>query len=160
MQAQQAQDEKKSDLDILSDVLSNQSLSATDSNSFSGQWSSLFGQESQTKEALGDLQITGDSLEVTNSNQMFMPSFLMEQMRKADPMALNEGPPKDFSCIKDSSKIEKTPPQGRKKKADNKKGGTGKDMSAWFNLFADLDPLSNPDAVGATSKTIEEKQAC
>ncbi|KAM8904688.1 islet cell autoantigen 1-like isoform 2-T2 [Spinachia spinachia] len=23
-----------------------------------------------------------------------------------------------------------------------------KDMSAWFNLFADLDPLSNPDAIG------------
>ena len=21
-------------------------------------------------------------------------------------------------------------------------------MSAWFNLFADLDPLSNPDAIG------------
>ena len=22
------------------------------------------------------------------------------------------------------------------------------DMSAWFNLFADLDPLADPDAVG------------
>ena len=22
------------------------------------------------------------------------------------------------------------------------------DMSAWFNLFADLDPLANPDAIG------------
>lgn len=22
------------------------------------------------------------------------------------------------------------------------------DMSAWFSLFADLDPLSNPDAIG------------
>uniref|UniRef100_H2T8E4 Islet cell autoantigen 1 n=1 Tax=Takifugu rubripes TaxID=31033 RepID=H2T8E4_TAKRU len=29
--------------------------------------------------------------------------------------------------------------------------GTGPmDLSAWFNLFADLDPLSNPDAVGRT----------
>lgn len=27
---------------------------------------------------------------------------------------------------------------------------TSKDLSAWFNLFADLDPLSNPDAVGKT----------
>ncbi|KAM6945798.1 islet cell autoantigen 1-like protein [Aplochiton taeniatus] len=27
------------------------------------------------------------------------------------------------------------------------KGGS-RDMSAWFNLFADLDPLSNPDAIG------------
>ena len=28
--------------------------------------------------------------------------------------------------------------------------GTSNDLSAWFNLFADLDPLSNPDAVGKT----------
>ncbi|XP_064647200.1 islet cell autoantigen 1-like isoform X8 [Lineus longissimus] len=28
--------------------------------------------------------------------------------------------------------------------------GQQKDMSAWFNLFADLDPLANPDAVGKT----------
>ncbi|KAM8872725.1 islet cell autoantigen 1-like isoform 2-T2 [Synchiropus picturatus] len=26
--------------------------------------------------------------------------------------------------------------------------GASKDMSAWFDLFADLDPLSNPDAIG------------
>lgn len=26
--------------------------------------------------------------------------------------------------------------------------GGSKDMSAWFNLFADLDPLANPDAIG------------
>ncbi|KAJ8253303.1 hypothetical protein GJAV_G00211390 [Gymnothorax javanicus] len=28
--------------------------------------------------------------------------------------------------------------------------GSSRDMSAWFNLFADLDPLSNPDAIGRT----------
>ncbi|XP_044523405.1 islet cell autoantigen 1-like protein isoform X1 [Gracilinanus agilis] len=27
-------------------------------------------------------------------------------------------------------------------------GGSTQDMSAWFSLFADLDPLSNPDAIG------------
>uniref|UniRef100_A0A8C6U9G8 Islet cell autoantigen 1-like n=1 Tax=Neogobius melanostomus TaxID=47308 RepID=A0A8C6U9G8_9GOBI len=31
------------------------------------------------------------------------------------------------------------------------KTGASKDMSAWFNLFADLDPLSNPDAIGRTA---------
>ncbi|MGH0162039.1 UNVERIFIED_CONTAM: hypothetical protein FKN15_067997 [Acipenser sinensis] len=30
-----------------------------------------------------------------------------------------------------------------------------KDLSAWFSLFADLDPLSNPDAVGKTDKEHE-----
>lgn len=29
--------------------------------------------------------------------------------------------------------------------------GSSKDMSAWFNLFADLDPLSNPDAIGRSA---------
>ncbi|XP_056287022.1 islet cell autoantigen 1-like isoform X1 [Pseudoliparis swirei] len=32
--------------------------------------------------------------------------------------------------------------------AANAAAGGTKDMSAWFNLFADLDPLSNPDAIG------------
>lgn len=34
--------------------------------------------------------------------------------------------------------------------ADAAHGGS-KDMSAWFNLFADLDPLSNPDAIGRSA---------
>ncbi|KAM4710927.1 islet cell autoantigen 1-like isoform 2-T2 [Anableps anableps] len=34
--------------------------------------------------------------------------------------------------------------------AANAPGGS-KDMSAWFNLFADLDPLSNPDAIGRSA---------
>lgn len=29
-------------------------------------------------------------------------------------------------------------------------GTCSRDLSAWFHLFADLDPLSNPDAVGRT----------
>ena len=32
------------------------------------------------------------------------------------------------------------------------------DMSQWFSLFADLDPLANPDAIGKTTK--EEDKNC
>ncbi|XP_072473414.1 islet cell autoantigen 1-like protein isoform X3 [Notamacropus eugenii] len=35
-----------------------------------------------------------------------------------------------------------------KKSSISPEGGNNQDMSAWFNLFADLDPLSNPDAIG------------
>lgn len=35
--------------------------------------------------------------------------------------------------------------------ATNAAQGGSKDMSAWFNLFADLDPLSNPDAIGRSA---------
>ena len=33
-----------------------------------------------------------------------------------------------------------------------------KDMSQWFSLFAELDPLANPDAVGADTK--EQDRNC
>ncbi|XP_062070570.1 islet cell autoantigen 1-like protein isoform X1 [Lepus europaeus] len=39
------------------------------------------------------------------------------------------------------------PSQSPKKLTRSSKNGN-QDMSAWFNLFADLDPLSNPDAIG------------
>uniref|UniRef100_A0A2K6GRT8 Islet cell autoantigen 1 like n=1 Tax=Propithecus coquereli TaxID=379532 RepID=A0A2K6GRT8_PROCO len=39
------------------------------------------------------------------------------------------------------------PSQSQKKLTRSPNSGS-QDMSAWFNLFADLDPLSNPDAIG------------
>ncbi|EDO48934.1 predicted protein [Nematostella vectensis] len=44
----------------------------------------------------------------------------------------------------------------------NNKPGKGKktDMSAWFNLFSDLDPLANPDAIGQGKKQTEEERTC
>uniref|UniRef100_A0A4W6ELF7 Islet cell autoantigen 1-like n=1 Tax=Lates calcarifer TaxID=8187 RepID=A0A4W6ELF7_LATCA len=50
------------------------------------------------------------------------------------------------------------PPPGQNQSAQlapssaaNAAPGGSKDMSAWFNLFADLDPLSNPDAIGRSA---------
>ncbi|XP_049919241.1 islet cell autoantigen 1-like isoform X1 [Epinephelus moara] len=50
------------------------------------------------------------------------------------------------------------PPPGQSQSAQpapstaaNAAPGGSKDMSAWFNLFADLDPLSNPDAIGRSA---------
>ena len=34
----------------------------------------------------------------------------------------------------------------------NEKNSSNKDMSQWFSLFADLDPLANPDAIGKSTK--------
>lgn len=160
---------EKSDIDILSDVLSNQSLGITEaeqSNSFSGQWQSMFGENTDSSgladsdfQQLSSMQGDSNSKNLSNDNldtgvksqRIFMPSFLLEQMRKTDPKAFKEGAPKDFNSVNDS----KTPPMSRKSKK-----GDGKDMSAWFNLFADLDPLANPDDIGASLETAQEKQAC
>ncbi|XP_071762984.2 islet cell autoantigen 1-like [Centroberyx gerrardi] len=50
------------------------------------------------------------------------------------------------------------PPSGQTQSAQaapsstaNAAPGGSRDMSAWFNLFADLDPLSNPDAIGRSA---------
>lgn len=181
----------KTELDILSDVLSNQELGITDSEqdrSFSGQWQSMFGGDQQQEISggagglldddflgasglggLGGLGASPATTEAANgggksgnmvdanikSDRMYMPSFLMDQMRKTDPQALKNGPPKSALAVRDSDK------SGDKKASKGEKSGVkGKDMSAWFNLFADLDPLANPDDVGASLENQNEKQAC
>ena len=180
----------KTELDILSDVLSNQELGITDSEqdrSFSGQWQSMFGGDQQQETSggagglldddflgasglggLGSLGASPATAEATNgagggkpgnnmvdanikSDRMYMPSFLMDQMRKTDPQALKNGPPKSALAVRDSDKNSFKGEKGSAK---------GKDMSAWFNLFADLDPLANPDDVGASLENQNEKQAC
>lgn len=170
----------KTELDILSDVLSNQELGITDSEqdrSFSGQWQSMFGgdqQQGRSSDAgsllddnflggsglggIGASSVTaGNNMVDANikSDRMYMPSFLMDQMRKTDPQALKNGPPKSALAVRDSDK------SGDKNPSKGEKGSSkGKDMSAWFNLFADLDPLANPDDVGASLENQNEKQAC
>lgn len=40
------------------------------------------------------------------------------------------------------------------------KDGAKPDMTAWFNLFADLDPLQNPDEVGKEDGVETEERNC
>ncbi|XP_068931442.1 islet cell autoantigen 1-like protein isoform X2 [Petaurus breviceps papuanus] len=54
-----------------------------------------------------------------------------------------------FSLSHTDSDNQPVPSQSQPKKSPiSPEGGNNQDMSAWFNLFADLDPLSNPDAIG------------
>ncbi len=46
----------------------------------------------------------------------------------------------------------------KKRKSNSKNKSGSSDMSQWFSLFADLDPLANPDAIGKTTK--EEDKNC
>ena len=160
---------EKTDLDILTDVLSNQNLGITETEhnkSFSDQWQSMFGtgETEESTPSMSDLLAQdlekGDSTPKQpdnmvdaniKSDRMYMPSFLLEQMRKTDPQALKNGPPKGALSVKDSAKTSGKPGKG---------GDKGKDMSAWFNLFADLDPLANPDDIGDSKDGQNEKQAC
>eukprot|EP00111_Clytia_hemisphaerica_P000168 TCONS_00000402-protein len=163
---------EKTDLDILTDVLSNQNLGITETEhnkSFSDQWQSMFGAGVSEESTPSMSDLLAQDLENSKSDstpkqpenmvdaniksdRMYMPSFLLEQMRKTDPQALKNGPPKGALAVKDSAKASSGKP--------GKSGEKGKDMSAWFNLFADLDPLANPDDIGDSKDGQSEKQAC
>ncbi|XP_048123755.1 islet cell autoantigen 1-like isoform X4 [Alosa alosa] len=47
-----------------------------------------------------------------------------------------------------------TAPQSSPRASVSAPKGGARDMSAWFNLFADLDPLSNPDAIGRSDEEL------
>lgn len=150
---------EKSDMEILSDVLNNHSLGINDmelNNSFSSQWQSMFGSADvvEPESVVTEPKLKVDT-DADNHNQMFMPSFLLDQIGKSTPIIDTSS--KSASSNKDTSKNIKVTSSllGNKKNEP-----LGKDMSKWFSLFADLDPLSNPDAIGGVGNATDAKQAC
>ncbi|KFQ43224.1 Islet cell autoantigen 1, partial [Nestor notabilis] len=110
-------------------VLLNEILNASspDDGEFSKEWTAVFGQV-----ALADLTMNSSAgdMESTSSSVAptpsgYLPSQLLDQNMNDLQSSLHE-PTKN-----------------------------PKDLTAWFSLFADLDPLSNPDAVGKTDKEHE-----
>lgn len=165
----------QSDLDILSDILGGGSSEVAD-NSFTSKWREMFGDSSAAAETAPTRMDSGQSWNNEESSG-FMPSDLLDSMTRLDPFQrsqssnsqqTNIGPGMGLgagtlgpSQIGPSQPSAKQPPlgssAGRKKDKDKKA-----DLSAWFNLFSDLDPLANPDAVGKEKedKQQEDERAC
>ncbi|XP_054240727.1 islet cell autoantigen 1 [Indicator indicator] len=110
-------------------VLLNEILNASslDEGEFSKEWTAVFGQV-----ALSDHTMNSSAGDVENTSSSvaptpsgYLPSQLLDQNMNDLQSSLQE-PTKN-----------------------------PKDLTAWFSLFADLDPLSNPDAVGKTDKEHE-----
>ncbi|NXI91228.1 ICA69 protein, partial [Psophia crepitans] len=110
-------------------VLLNEILNASslDEGEFSKEWTAVFGQV-----ALADLTTNSSAGDAENTSSSvastpsgYLPSQLLDQNMNDLQSSLHE-PAKN-----------------------------PKDLTAWFSLFADLDPLSNPDAVGKTDKEHE-----
>ncbi|XP_005388156.1 PREDICTED: islet cell autoantigen 1 isoform X2 [Chinchilla lanigera] len=140
----------KDDLVLLNEIFNASSL---EEGEFSKEWAAVFG-DSRLKEpaptgALGE----PDAKFQTGSG--FLPSQLLEQNMK-DLQASLQGwsessvssPPTPWSAPQASSPSDNSPVLKEPAKAAS-------DLTAWFSLFADLDPLSNPDAVGKTDKEHE-----
>ncbi|KAF1492845.1 Islet cell autoantigen 1, partial [Eudyptula minor novaehollandiae] len=110
-------------------VLLNEILNASslDEGEFSKEWTAVFGQV-----ALADLTMNSSAGDVENALSSVAPTpsgFLPSQLLDQNMNDLQ-------SSLHDPTK-------------------NPKDLTAWFSLFADLDPLSNPDAVGKTDKEHE-----
>uniref|UniRef100_A0A3B5BGY0 Islet cell autoantigen 1 like n=1 Tax=Stegastes partitus TaxID=144197 RepID=A0A3B5BGY0_9TELE len=142
------EDSERSDMAFLKDLLS---PGAGACDEFSREWQDAFGmfdppsvQPASTGAASGGAAPPSNPPSPTG----FLPSQLLDHslsstgwatppMFQAPPLQPPTGP--------------NQPAQPAPSPATAAAPGGSKDMSAWFNLFADLDPLSNPDAIGRSA---------
>ncbi|XP_061200688.1 islet cell autoantigen 1 isoform X4 [Neopsephotus bourkii] len=143
-------------------VLLNEILNASspDDGEFSKEWTAVFGQvtlaDLTMNSSAGDMESTSSSVAPTPSG--YLPSQLLDQnmndlqsslhgwaANSVSPPSIPQPAQKPNSLNVNANK---TPPLREPTK-------NPKDLTAWFSLFADLDPLSNPDAVGKTDKEHE-----
>lgn len=156
-----AEQRSKSDMDLLGDVLGAASFNESEylsgaQSGFSKQWNDMFGQQQVVENTQQSATMSLESgMETSTSGGMYMPSFLMEQMRQVDPIAASTGAPVNAAA---AAAAEAAEPNNRNK-GKTAKPKKGQDMSAWFNLFSDLDPLANPDAIGQ-SKDADQERSC
>ncbi|XP_054048241.1 islet cell autoantigen 1 isoform X2 [Rissa tridactyla] len=146
----------KDDMVLLNEILNASSL---DEGEFSKEWTAVFGQvalaDLTMNSSVGDVENTSSSVAPAPSG--FLPSQLLDQNMNDLQSSLHgwaansvNPPPVPQPAQKPNSlnvNANKTPMKEPTKNP--------KDLTAWFSLFADLDPLSNPDAVGKTDKEHE-----
>ncbi|XP_033925268.1 islet cell autoantigen 1 isoform X1 [Melopsittacus undulatus] len=145
------------DMVLLNEILN---ASSPDDGEFSKEWTAVFGQvalaDLTMNSSAGDMESTSSSVAPTPSG--YLPSQLLDQnmndlqsslhgwaANSVSPPSIPQPAQKPNSLNVNANK---TPPLREPTK-------NPKDLTAWFSLFADLDPLSNPDAVGKTDKEHE-----
>uniref|UniRef100_A0A3B3SH88 Islet cell autoantigen 1 n=1 Tax=Paramormyrops kingsleyae TaxID=1676925 RepID=A0A3B3SH88_9TELE len=124
---------------FLNEILNSSTL---DEGDFSKEWQEVFGEEEPT----GSSMTGAAGAPPEESSSCFLPSQLLDQnmnnlqssfagLNHLSEITANW----TFSSVRNSTgSLE-----------------TSKDLTAWFSLFADLDPLANPDAVGKTDNEHE-----
>nr|XP_012612563.1 islet cell autoantigen 1 isoform X3 [Microcebus murinus] len=140
----------KDDLLLLSEIFNASSL---EEGEFSKEWAAVFGDGQPTEPA--PAVALGEPDPKPQAGSGFLPSQLLDQNMKDLQASLqgwsesNVSPPSTpWPAPKTSS------PNGNSPAVKDPAKATS-DLTAWFSLFADLDPLSNPDAVGKTDKEHE-----
>ncbi|MBN3303320.1 ICA1L protein, partial [Amia calva] len=143
----EAEDVEKSDLSFLRELLS---PGPAGHDEFTREWHNAFGSfEGQRGPGTPVLtfQRTTNSIYSGNNFHPFScfpdllpPGWTTPPMFQAQPLQMPQPPTQPLNLPQ--------PPQSTPKMPQKASKAPSRDMSAWFNLFADLDPLSNPDAIG------------
>lgn len=150
-------DTDKDDMTILNEILN---APSTEDDEFSAEWHAVFG-DGRMSAPTG----TNQGSEPDQHSE-FMPSNLLDLNKQMSGISLTQGGGgggMTSTQLGNRAGMSSQMPQGgasqqsqqQKSKSQKKKG---QDMSAWFNLFADLDPLSNPDAIGKTEEDMSNAQ--
>ncbi|XP_028605482.2 islet cell autoantigen 1 isoform X5 [Podarcis muralis] len=142
----------KDDMVLLNEILNASSL---DDGEFSREWAAVFGED-----PLADMPTSSSAGEMENNQSSasgFLPSQLLDQNMNDLQSSLQGWAASSISptpvpqTAQKSNSLNTTVNKTPMKEA----ASSSKDLTAWFSLFADLDPLSNPDAVGKTDKEHE-----
>ncbi|XP_066264490.1 islet cell autoantigen 1-like isoform X6 [Branchiostoma lanceolatum] len=160
----------------------NQSEDKEGEDEFAQSWQAVYGNQPPPMQIPGGLTGEGEG-----SMQQFLPSQLLEMQAAMSLGGLPQGPggpqgitpmqgvPGQPPLMPTAMPGAAAPPGGQQQQnmpgqqpnqqqPQEQKGkpgkGAGKDMSAWFNLFADLDPLANPDAIGRKEGENQEERNC
>ncbi|KAJ8349878.1 hypothetical protein SKAU_G00250080 [Synaphobranchus kaupii] len=134
----------KGDLSFLQEMLS---PGPSESNEFSREWHDAFGcfEPPAAPPLAAPASTPARSPSHPTSSSGFLPSQLLDQSLSSTGWAtppMFQAPPLQPPQLPDQAPPTQSAPK------INASTGPARDMSAWFNLFADLDPLSNPDAIG------------
>ncbi|XP_048378375.1 islet cell autoantigen 1 isoform X5 [Stegostoma tigrinum] len=140
---------EKDEMALLNEILNGTALEEGD---FSKEWQAVFGEDL----SLPSNPAAGES-DQSPSPSGFLPSQLFDKSLSDASFSVTSwaaagGNPQPISQTTEqinglNENINKHPLKAAQK--------TPTDLSTWLNLFADLDPLSNPDAIGRTDKQHE-----
>ncbi|XP_059159770.1 islet cell autoantigen 1-like isoform X2 [Physella acuta] len=149
-QLQQVDDDAdKDDMTLLNEILN---APSTGEDEFAQEWNSVFGAHSGMTP-----DVVPQEPEVARQRSEFLPSSLLDTQMSSLSSGMGDLLPTGSTSPASALPAQGLPAAGtgaQSKKGQKSKpqplsrGGQQTDMSAWFNLFADLDPLSNPDAIG------------
>ncbi|KAF3692336.1 Islet cell autoantigen 1 69 kDa islet cell autoantigen [Channa argus] len=139
---EESEEEEKDSVTLLNEILGSMSV---DEGDFSREWMEVFG---DTEE--GTSAVSGRTAEVSQQeeNSFFLPSQLLDQ-------SLNKASLSDWSGITPQPIGQETQHssganQKPSKPAGKEAPGTSKDLSAWFNLYLIISPLSKSESMCET----------